>query len=171
MKKLKYIIFLLVVLSAAACKQDELKDIGPARQVISAMKGNWSLNSVIQVDEYAKDKQFPFTTVELTDLYPYREAKLTLNTTEDHKPSTFSISFGNSPKFLKLTQGNWTVDNNDAPKTMTLTSGATTDQITIGKYGLLDQGQLLLSVKKYQVGSKGERTLVLSNNYYFKKAN
>ncbi|SHF72562.1 DUF5004 domain-containing protein [Pedobacter caeni] len=171
MKKLKYIIFLLVVLSAAACKKDQLKDIGEPRKVVNAMKGNWTLNSVIQVDEYAKDKLFPFTAVDLTGLYPYRETKLTLNTTEDNKPATFNISFGNSPKFLKTTQGNWTVDNYDTPQTMTLTNGTTTDQISLGKYGLLDQGELLLSVKKYQVGSDGKKTLVLSNNYYFKKAN
>ncbi len=169
MKKLTYFYFLSLIIILASCKPNEIKDIGEARQVIKSMAGTWSLTTVQQVDEFAKAQLFPYKTLDLTNLYAYKDMKITFNINESNQPTTFSIVYGNSPKFIKVLSGNWTVNNLDAPSKITFTSGASTDEISIGNYANFDLNQLQLVVKRYQVDSKGNSKLVLSNNYYFKK--
>ncbi len=173
MKKIKYLLGVLITgIILNACEPEAISPIGESRNVLSSLKGTWSLSSFIQVDEFAKSSNFPFKTVDYTNVYPYKEAKITFNVDDQNKPTTFAINYGNSPKFIKVTTGNWKVDNTDAPKTIVFSNTTTVkDSVIIGKYQSLDNNELQLTVRRYQVDSKGNQKLVISNNYYFKKSN
>ena len=104
----------LLVLSAAvffaACTPVAHKEIGEQRNILSSLEGTWKLTKATQVDEAAKAKGFPFKELDITNLFPYTDFKLTL-TLNAGAPGTFTTIPGASPKIIKLTSGTWTVDD------------------------------------------------------------
>ena len=155
----------------AGCQPEEIQPLGEPLNVLQNIKGTWQLTKVEQVDEYAKSKSFPYTTLDITNLYSYKDLKITFNADANNAPSNYTIVYGNSPKIIKQASGNWSVDNPEAPQILTFGSGTTAEKVQIGNYNTLYNNQLLLSVKRYQVSSTGAKSLVLSNNYYFTKVN
>lgn len=159
----------MMLLSAAiffgACSPSELKEIGAPRNVLESLAGTWKLTKATQVDEDASKKGFPFKEMDITSLFPYTSfvLKLDLN---NGAPGTFTTTPGPSPKIIKLGSGNWTVDNSEYPKDITLTSGSATEKITLGSYPVGASSALKLKVERKDA-STGK--LLISYSYEFAK--
>lgn len=153
-----------VTLFFAACTPKEHKELGAPRNVIASLSGTWKLTKATQVDEDATKKGFPFKELDITSLFPYTNFVLTLNVTNG-APATFTTTPGSSPRIIKLASGNWTVDNIEYPKDITLTSGATTEKVTLGGYPVGASNTLKLRVERKDATGK----LLISYSYEFAK--
>ncbi len=155
----------ITALALSSCKPEQHKDIGEPRDVLSSIAGQWKLVKATQTDEDAKAKGFPFKEKDLTTLFPYTEFKLTLNL-NGNTPGTFTTDPGASPRIIKLTSGNWAVDNADYPKEITLSSGAATEKIVLGGYPVGAANTLKLSVQRKDASSG---KVLISYSYEFAK--
>jgi len=149
----------------AACTPEAKKDLGAPRNILESLAGTWKLTKATQVDEDAAKKGFPFKELDITSLFPYTNFVLTLNLASG-APGTFSTTPGTSPKIIKLTSGNWAVDNAEYPKDITLTSGTTTEKVTLGGYPVGALTTLKLKVERKDA-STGK--LLISYSYEFAK--
>lgn len=159
----------LLVLTAAvffaACTPEAHKEIGEQRNVLASLEGTWKLTKATQVDESAKAKGFPFKEIDITNLFPYTDFKLTLNLNAG-APGTFTTTPGASPKIIKLTSGSWAVDDAQQPKNITLSSGATTEVTTLGGYPVAASNTLKLKVERKEAATG---KVVVSYSYEFAK--
>lgn len=156
---------LTIALFFAACTPVERKEIGDARNIVESLAGTWKLTKATQVDEDAAKKGFPFTELDITTLFPYTNFVLTLNL-NNGVPGTFTTTPGSSPRIIKLTSGNWTLDNNLSPKNVTLTSGSTTEIVTLGGYPVGPYKTLKLKVERKDAATG---KLLISYSYEFAK--
>lgn len=140
-------VMIAAVLAFASCQPVEHKELQAPKAVLTSLEGTWKLVKATQVDEDAKTKGFPFRELDLTPLFAYSDFKLTLNMAAG-APTTFTTTPGNSPKIIRLTSGNWSVDNVDFPKDITLTSGAITEKVTLGGYPVGPNNTLKLKVER-----------------------
>ncbi|MET0636582.1 MAG: DUF5004 domain-containing protein [Chitinophagaceae bacterium] len=157
------IVYIMMVLLIAGCQPDAHKEIGPARDLVQSMNGTWKLTRVIQRDNEAVRKGFPFRDLDITGLFPYSDFILTLNA-DAGNPTTYSSVQGNAPAILKSASGNWTVDNPDYPGVIALANGTTVDSIRLGGYPVGAETNLSLTVQR-KLGEK----LVISYIYEFTK--
>jgi len=165
-RSIKNLLFIFSVAAVfSACSPEDYKELGPPRNILTAISGNWKLIKATQTDEDAKAKGFPFKEKDLTLLFPYTDFKLTLNL-NNGTPGTFSTVPGSSPRIIKLTSGNWAVDNAEYPKVITLTSGAVTETVTLGGYPVGVATTLKLKVERRDA-STGK--LLISYSYEFAK--
>jgi hypothetical protein len=148
-----------------ACQPADYKEIGVPVQNISALAGTWKLSKVTQTDEDAARKGFPFTTLDLTSIFPYTDFKLTLNT-NGNTPTTFATTPGNSPRVIRLASGNWTTDDPKYPKVLTLVNGTDTSRVTLGSYPTGSTGALKLRQEKRDATTN---RLLISYNFEFTK--
>lgn len=149
----------------AACTPVAHKELTAPRNILESLAGTWKLVKATQVDEGASAKGFPFKEMDITSLFPYTNFVLTLNLNSG-VPGTFTTIPGASPKIIKLTSGNWTVDNADYPKVITLTSGATIEKVTLGGYPVGAATNLRLKVERSEAGTG---KLLISYTYEFAK--
>jgi hypothetical protein len=160
---------ILLVLTAAvcfeACTPEAHKEIGEPRNILASLSGTWKLIKATQVDEDATKKGFPYKELDITSYFPYTNFVLTLNLTNG-APGTFATTPGSSPKIIKLASGNWAVDNADYPKDITLTSGATTEKVTLGGYPVGAANTLKLKAERKDA-STGK--LLITYTYEFAK--
>jgi len=156
---------LLVAILFAACRPEAHKELGDLRATLASLQGTWKLTKATQVDEDASKKGFPFKELDITNLFPYTNFVLTLNLTNG-VPATFTTTPGSSPKIIKLASGNWTVDNTDYPKLLTLTSGSTTEKVTLGGYPVGPYNTLKLKVERKDAATG---KLLISYSYEFAK--
>lgn len=154
-----------IALVFTACSPAERKEIGAPRNVVESLAGNWKLTKAIQVDEDAAKKGFPFKELDITSLFPYTNFVLQLNL-NNGVPSTFTTTPGSSPKIIKLASGTWSLDDNISPKNVTLTSGTTTEIVTLGGYPVGPYNTLKLKVERKDA-STGK--LLISYSYEFAK--
>lgn len=152
-----------IVLMLSACKPDAHKEIGAPRNIQASLVGTWKLVKATQVDEDAARKGFPFKELDITNLFPYTNFVLKFNS---GTPGTFTTTPGSSPKIIKLASGNWAVDNADYPKNITLTSGSTTEVVTLGGYPVGAATTLKLKVERKDA-STGK--LLITYTYEFAK--
>lgn len=117
------------------------------------------------MDEDAARKGFPFKELNITSLYPYTDFVLKLNLTSG-APGTFTTTPGGSPKIIKLLSGNWSVDNAEYPKNITLTNGASTEVTTLGGYPVGASNTLKLKVERKDAASG---KVLISYSYEFAK--
>lgn len=156
---------LTISLLFTACQPDTIKEIGESRNILSSLQGTWKLTKATQVDEDASRKGFPYKELDITNIFPYTNFQLKLDLASG-APTTFTTTPGSSPKIIKLASGNWSVDNADYPKVITLTSGATTEKVTLGGYPVGAANALKLKVeRKDAVTGK----LLISYSYEFAK--
>ena len=165
---LKTVLFgLIAAMMFAACSPDEHKEIGAPRNIMGSLAGNWKLIKATQVDEPAASKGFPFKEMDITNLFPYTNFQLRLNS---GSPGTFTTTPGSSPKIIQLTSGTWTVDNPEYPQKITLTSGTTTEVVTLGAYPVGAMNTLKIKVSKYEVVAPPlVPKLLISYTYEFAK--
>lgn len=158
-------LFLAASMLFAACQPVEHKELQPPVKILSTLEGTWKLIKATQVDEDAKTKGFPFKELDLTPLFPYSDFILKFDMVNG-APATFTTTPGASPKIIKLLSGNWTVDNADFPKDITLTSGAVTEKVTLGGYPVASATTLKLSVERRDFTTN---KLLISYTYEFAK--
>lgn len=154
---------LMASLLLTACQPDVHKEIGAPRDIVSSITGTWKLIKATQVDEEAAKKGFPFKEMDITNLFPYTNFVLKLNA---GTPATFTTTPGTSPKIIRLGSGNWTLDNPDYPKTITLTSGSTTELVTLGGYPVGASKTLKIKVERKDASSG---KVLISYSYEFAK--
>lgn len=159
------LLMLSVSILFTACQPAEHKELDAPRNILNSLEGTWKLIKATQVDEAAKAKGFPFKEIDLTTLFPYTDFKLTLNLNAG-APGTFTTVPGASPKLIKLTSGNWSVDNLNNPKNITLTSGAATEVTTLGGYPVGASNTLKLAVVKKEAATG---KVVITYSYEFAK--
>lgn len=166
MKNLKNI-FSVFAASALifSCKPDAYKEIGEPVNNINAITGTWALTKVTQTDIDAQTKGFPFQTQDLTALFPYTDFRVTFNS-NNGTPSTFTTTPGNSPRIISIASGNWSADDIDDPKVLTLTSGSNTQRITLGSYPGATSPLLKISVERRDAASD---KLLIRYSYEFTK--
>jgi hypothetical protein len=148
-----------------ACQPADYKEVGVPVQNVSALAGTWKLSKVTQTDEDAARKGFPFTTLDLTSVFPYSDFKLTLNT-NGNTPTTFATTPGSAPKVIRLLTGNWTADDPMYPKVLTLVNGTDTSRVTLGSYPTGSTGALKLRQEKRDATTN---RLLISYNFEFIK--
>jgi hypothetical protein len=159
-------VFLAAIL-LAACSPAEHKELGAPRNIMASLTGTWKLIKATQVDEPSAAKGFPFKEMDITTLFPYTDFRLTFNS---GSPGTFTTTAGGSPKIIKLTSGSWAVDNPEYPQKITLTSGSTTEVITLGAYPVGAMTTLKLKVQRYEaVTPPAIAKLLITYTYEFAK--
>lgn len=147
---MKKLIFILTTLAAAftGCRPDDPGAVlKPQAEVVSSLDGNWQLSAVTQTDNEAPLKNSPFVTKDLTDIFPYRDFKLLLKTSNG-APTDFTVTKGNSPAIIPLNNGTWKVDNADLPKNISFINGTDTVKATIGSYPSSFNQSFQLKVEK-----------------------
>ncbi|MEP7256552.1 MAG: DUF5004 domain-containing protein [Ferruginibacter sp.] len=159
------IVMMLATIVFVSCKPDSIEDMGGKRDLLQSINGTWKLTKATQVDEDASKKGFPYQQLDITSLFPYTSFSLTLNVTSG-APTTFTTNPGTSPKIVKLSSGNWTVDNVTNPKNLYLVNGAATDTITLGGYPVGASTSLKL-IKEKRDKTTGK--LLISYSYEFAK--
>ncbi len=155
---------MLCILAMWGCKPEEFGPITKETNVVAQMQGSWSLTKVVQVDEDAKTKGFPYKELDITEVYAYKDLVIALQLDASGKPASFTITNGNAPRIADLTSGNWTVDNELAPTIITLKNGTTSNELTLGSYAGLSSGKFYL-IKKKSFNGK----VILSYQYEFTK--
>jgi hypothetical protein len=156
---------ILAVCLFSSCKPENFKPIGKAVTPIANLAGTWKITSVIQKDEDAANKGFPYQQMDLTTLLPYTDFALTLNM-NGNAPTTFTAVPGNSPKIIRLTSGTWTVDDPNFPKILTLVNGIDTAKLTLGAYPTGINPSLKIALAKHDAASG---KLLISYSYVFSK--
>ncbi len=149
MKKIKYILLATIIATIWGCKPEEFGPIvGSEENFLKEMQGTWSLTKVTQVDQNAVSNGWPYKQLDITNIYPYKELVVSFQGDASGKPSTFTITPGNSPKIADLNSGNWSVDNTKAPTVITLTNNGQTSTLTLGSYANLKNGKFYLKREK-----------------------
>lgn len=164
MKNIKYILFLICVLSIWSCKPEVFPPIGDPQNVVKDLQGTWSLSKVTQIDQDATTKGFPYKQLDITSVYPYTDLVVGFAGDAQGNPSTFTITPGNSPKIADLMSGSWNVDDAKAPTAITLKNGTVTNTLTLGSYANLKAGKLTIKRDKKLNGK-----VILSYQYEFIK--
>ena len=164
MKSLKLYTIIILLACLNACKPEEFGPIGEPRVVLKNLAGTWTISKVTQIDNDAVKKGFPYTSMDITNVYPYKEFKLTFNLNEKGDPSTFTSVSGNSPQIISLVSGSWTTDDALAPKVLTFKSGAVESKIEMGSYNSFNNNKLILRVIRILSGKP-----VVTYEYEFSK--
>jgi hypothetical protein len=160
---------LLVAIFFSACRPDDIKEIGDPRDVPASMGGVWKLTKVVQKDEESARKGFPYSELDLTNVFPYSQFTLTLNLDNNESPSTFTSTPGGSPDIIGLTSGTWTVDNGAAPTKINFTSGTTTKSVTLGSYPVGGNDKLKFRIERRDADPAANNKLLISYTYEFTK--
>lgn len=166
----KILILALAAVLVQSCRPDKFEDVGAAASVPASLAGTWKLNKVIQVDEDARNKGFNYGSVniqqkDITSLFPYTDFTLTLNM-NGSTPTTFTTSPGNSPRIIRLANGNWSFDNPEYPKVLTLANPTDTARITLGSYPTGASPVLKVRLERRDAATN---KLLISYSYEFTK--
>ncbi len=150
MKRILYTMLAFTVAGLFSCKREDFKTVGDAAAFkTESMAGTWTASRVLQTDEDAIRKNFPYKNLDVTTDFGFNQTKLTLNV-NGSTPSTFSVAYGTAPKLFKHTAGNWAVDNLSKPTKLYLINGTDSVKININNYTSLANNQL--SVKMLRNG-------------------
>lgn len=165
---MKNIFPILLIVLAFGCKPDEFESLGERADRVSQLSGDWTISKVVQKDNDAVRKGFPAFAQEqdITSYFNLTDLQLSLQ-----NDNSFVIETGTAPNILSsLTTGTWSVDNDEFPSRLILTSGAVNDTIAIGSFAEIANGKLSLAKVRSQL--KGETlSAVVSYDYQLVKQN
>lgn len=157
MKNRKITLLIITAIAALAmpgCQPDKIDAYVPREAGnVASITGTWKGVSVIQYDNDAVRKNFPYKTQDITSVLEFTKVTLTLNSS-NNQPGTFTINYGTAPAFFKLTSGNWKADNSSKIGKMELVNGTDTVRFTMGSYLLLDQNKLRIVQSKSLLGKE-----------------
>lgn len=148
--------FLGVIALVWSCRPDEPAPLGAPVNIVETLQGAWTLSKVVQVDNDAVKKGFPNQRLDITDLYNYKDFKMTFNLNQNGTPGTFTTTPGNAPEIISLATGNWKVDDLRAPAMITLENGNNQSVLEFTTYNGLLANKLSLK----QVRRDGDKALV-----------
>lgn len=116
MKIVKHILAVMLVAGTLAACRPEIPEFQYLEtKSIENMAGQWKGLTVVQRDNDAERKKFPYQSMDITSFVQFSNFKLNLNATGGN-PSTFTIDNGASLPLFRFTTGNWYVNN---PKQVT----------------------------------------------------
>jgi hypothetical protein len=162
MKKL-FITNIFFVLLLFGCRPDSFRQVGERNNYVSQITGSYKLSKVLQSDVKAVKNNYPYKTLDLTTMLPYTDFEVTLNPSTNGV-GTFTTKQGNAPAVIRLASGNWSVDNQDAPKMLYFVNGTDSVKIEFGNYTGLRSNQLNLRQVRYLDGKP-----VIHYDYQFTK--
>ncbi|MEN7549089.1 DUF5004 domain-containing protein [Rapidithrix thailandica] len=121
----KYIgICLLLWWGVSACQPDDFPAIGDKVNKIEGIEGDWSVQSVKQIDEIALNDGALNYEMDITDLFDFDDYHISFTSDDEGNPATFEVK-GKAPNYVD-TEGTWQFDNVEFPtKVMLFTDGAT----------------------------------------------
>jgi hypothetical protein len=166
---LKYISFAAILVIVLNSCIEDFGGTGKPFDRVEQLQGEWQLSSVIQVDEVAAERNFPYKELNLTSLFPYSDYKISFSANDSGVPTTFSVNRGNSPDIFGLTNGSWKLDDRDRPSEIQLTSEGKTVAVDFSSLNTLVSGELHLKKTRYRTNSKGVAKPVVSYVYIFNK--
>lgn len=151
----KITLALAATLVLAACKPDKVKDYQPAELgSVKSIAGVWKGTSVIQRDNDAERKNFPYKSQDITSFVDFTKVKLTLQE-NNGQPTTFSVDqAGAAVNIFKFSTGTWKVDNAGKVGTIALINSNDTIRLVLGNYGLLSQNTMMLKQAKTLLGTE-----------------
>ena len=147
-KRATYILIATVII--LGCQPDEIQPIGDPLSKKDGVIGDWKLSSVSQIDELAKASDENDFSKDVTELFSFLETEIEFN------ESSFVLNAGDSPDFVKMTDGNWSFDNIDSPTLIYLVKDLDTTDFVLSrspregfdlkvKYERYDDDELYLS--------------------------
>ena len=152
LKKTKALTVALAMITLAACTPDDTKDYVPVvTGNVKSIAGTWTGSSVLQRDNDAERKNFPYKSMDITGVLEFTKVKLTL-AESNGQPTTFTIDHGGAPQIFRLTSGTWKVDNVDKVGTISLINPGDTIKLTLGSYSLLASNKMLVKQSKTLLG-------------------
>lgn len=146
------IVILFISLLAFSCQQDEIPAIGEKTNYKPMLTGTWDLVKFEQIDADAESKNFPdfATRKDLTLVFaghPYTSFSITFNA-----DGTFSSNKGTSYMQM-LTNGNWTLNDEQYPSAIILTSSGKTQTIALGNLADVIVGKVQFKEERKQADS------------------
>ena len=154
-----------------ACQpDDDFPDLeNPLAIKPALLSGTWVAQKVVQYDQEALDNGFPddVQAQDITSLFPFSQYTITFNLDEQGRPSTYSITPGTAPNFLKLNNGTWKLDD---PVFATMISMTSTSDIHAASFRIkqLDDDVIKLQVLR---NDAADNTLYSYYEYEFVKSN
>lgn len=134
------------------CQPDPFKEIGDPIVPVESISGNWRLNKVTQTDINAEEKDFPYKSLDITDILPYQDVTISL-TFSNGTPGAFTSANATNLDLFNVESGTWSVDQLQAPKTLYLVNNGDSSEITIGGYPNALRSSLVLSVIRVEEGT------------------
>jgi hypothetical protein len=154
LKKTKAVTAALAMTALAACTPDDSKDYVPVvTGNVKSIAGTWTGSSVLQRDNDAERKNFPYKSMDITNALEFSKVKLTLQESGG-QPTTFTIDHGGAPQIFRLTNGTWKVDNADKVGLISLINAGDTIKLTLGSYNLLASNKMLVKQSKTLLGKE-----------------
>jgi len=154
LKKTKALTIALAMITLAACHPDSVKDFVPVvTGNVKSIAGTWTGSSVLQRDNDAERKNFPYKSMDITNVLDFTKVKLTLQESNG-QPTTFTIDHGGAPQIFRLTSGTWKVDNVDKVGMIQLINPGDTINLTLGSYNLVANNKLLVKQSKTLLGKE-----------------
>jgi len=145
----KILIILAISISVFACQPDDIPSIGERTDYKPMLAGTWSLVKFEQTDADAESKDFPeyATTKDLTNVFanhPYTDFSITFSS-----DGTFTSNQGSSYVQM-LSGGTWAFDDDNYPSAIVLTSGSSTQTISLGSLADVITGGLEFKAERKQ---------------------
>ena len=145
----KILIILVISISVFACQPDDIPPIGDKTDYKPMLSGTWNLVKFEQTDADAESKDFPeyATTKDLTNVFadhPYTDFSITFNS-----DGTFTSNQGSSYVQM-LANGTWAFDDSDYPSAIVLTSGSSSQTVSLGSLADVITGGLEFKVERKQ---------------------
>lgn len=158
------IAFLSAVMVLTSCQPDEPKEFVPVTTGdVQSIAGIWTGSSVLQIDNDATRKNFPYKSMDVTSVLDFTKVKLTLQQ-NNGQPSTFTIDHGTAPQIFRFSTGTWKVDNADKVGKISLINSGDTIHLVLGSYNLLAANKMMLKQAKTLLGKD-----VITYEYNFSK--
>jgi hypothetical protein len=150
MKRIFFLLTAAWMLALAACRPEAVREYQNPDSAfkISDLSGTWKCFSLMQTDEDATRKGFPYKTVDLSAAVNAPQLKFTLNMNGSN-PGTFAIDHGTGLRQFASTSGNWIINDPTRPSQVWLVNGADTVKFTIQGYSniLLNRKLVLKRVR------------------------
>lgn len=145
---------LAAMIALAACQPDEAKEYVPVESGnVKSVAGTWTGSSVLQRDNDAERKNFPYKSMDVTSALEFNKVKLTLQESNG-QPTTFTVDHGGAPQMFRLTSGTWKVDNVGKVGTISLINANDTIHLTLGSYNLIAENKLMLRQSRTLLGKE-----------------
>lgn len=136
----------------AACTPEKIKDYEPVESGnVKSIAGTWTGTSVLQRDNDAERKNFPYKSMDITNVLEFNKVKLTLNESNG-QPAGFTIDHGTAPRIFKITTGTWKVDDASKVGVITLVNGTDSIRMILGNYNLVRDNKMKLTQSKQLLG-------------------
>ncbi len=175
MKKIQsYLCMLAILVVGFACSPPKYPELeGQLTIKTDFLRGTWKTTKVIQYDQEAIDNGFPkeVQSMDITSSAPFNEYTITFDLDAQGKPSTYTLTPGQSPNFLALTSGNWAIDNPVFATKLTFFSPNST---LAGKFIVkrVDSNRIILRMERRDADANkpvDEKTMFLYYEYEFVK--